>query len=175
MGNCCEAKKSYSTIILPFNFALILYFLLTPSNALPLIGALAVANGINSCLSLESRVRWPNDVVVGGRKVAGALVEAKFVGEEIVYALLGVGINANFRAEEIGKAGLAGAWSASCQAMGLRLGPTTFGIFDAFPDEAGRQAHLSGKVAAALMAKASELFAHPPVIEKVEILAAKLP
>ncbi len=59
--------------------------------------------------------------------------------------------------------------------FGFRLGPTTFGIFDAFPDEAGRQAHLTGKVAAALMAKASELLAQPPVIEKVDILAAKLP
>ena len=59
--------------------------------------------------------------------------------------------------------------------FGIRLGPTTFGIFDAFPDEAGRQAHLSGKVAAALMAKAPELFAKPPAIEKVDILAAKLP
>src|SRR5437667_4998244 len=57
----------------------------------------------------------------------------------------------------------------------IRLGPTTFGIFDAFPDEAGRQAHLSGQVAAALMAKAPELLAKAPVIEKVEILAAKLP
>jgi quinol monooxygenase YgiN len=57
----------------------------------------------------------------------------------------------------------------------LQLGPTTFGIFDAFPDEEGRQAHLAGKVAAALMAKASELFAQPPSIEKVDILAAKLP
>ncbi len=57
----------------------------------------------------------------------------------------------------------------------IRLGPSTFGIFDAFPDEAGRQAHLSGRVAAALMAKAAELLAHPPVIEKVEVLAAKLP
>jgi quinol monooxygenase YgiN len=59
--------------------------------------------------------------------------------------------------------------------FGIRLGPTTFGIFDAFPDEAGRQAHLSGKVAAALMAKAPELLAQPPVIEKVDVLAAKLP
>jgi quinol monooxygenase YgiN len=59
--------------------------------------------------------------------------------------------------------------------FGLQLGPTTFGIFDAFPDEAGRQAHLSGKVAAALMAKASDLFSQPPSIEKVEVLAAKLP
>lgn len=57
----------------------------------------------------------------------------------------------------------------------LRLGPSTFGIFDAFPDEAGRQAHLSGRVAAALMAKASELLAQPPVIDKGEVLAAKLP
>ncbi len=57
----------------------------------------------------------------------------------------------------------------------IRLGPSTFGIFDAFPDEAGRQAHLSGQVAAALMAKASELFFQPPVIEKVDVLAAKLP
>jgi quinol monooxygenase YgiN len=59
--------------------------------------------------------------------------------------------------------------------FGMRLGPTTFGIFDAFPDEAGRQAHLSGKVAAALMAKAPQLLATPPVIEKVDVLAAKLP
>ena len=57
----------------------------------------------------------------------------------------------------------------------IRLGPSTFGIFDAFPDEAGRQAHLTGQVAAALKAKASELFAQPPTIEKVDVLAAKLP
>jgi quinol monooxygenase YgiN len=57
----------------------------------------------------------------------------------------------------------------------LRLGPSTFGIFDAFPDESGRQAHLEGKVAAALMAKADELFSQPPLIEKVDVLAVKLP
>lgn len=59
--------------------------------------------------------------------------------------------------------------------FGIRLGPSTYGIFDAFPDEEGRQAHLTGKVAAALMAKAGELFSKPPSIEKVEVLAAKLP
>ena len=57
----------------------------------------------------------------------------------------------------------------------IRMGPSTFGIFDAFPDDAGRQAHLSGKVAAALMAKAPELLAKAPVIEKIDVLAAKLP
>jgi quinol monooxygenase YgiN len=57
----------------------------------------------------------------------------------------------------------------------IRLAPATFGIFDAFPDEAGRNAHLAGRVAAALTAKASELFAQPPTIQKVDVLAAKLP
>ena len=59
--------------------------------------------------------------------------------------------------------------------FGIRLGPSTFGIFDAFPDEAGRQAHLTGRVAAALMAQAGELLAAPPVIERVDVLASKLP
>jgi quinol monooxygenase YgiN len=58
--------------------------------------------------------------------------------------------------------------------FGIRLGPTTFGIFDAFPDEAGRQAHLTGRLAAALMAKAGELLAQPPSIEMADVLASKL-
>lgn len=59
--------------------------------------------------------------------------------------------------------------------FGLRLGPSTFGIFDAFPGEEGRNAHLSGKVAAALMAQAEDLFSEPPSIKKVDVLASKLP
>ena len=55
----------------------------------------------------------------------------------------------------------------------IRLGPSTFGIFDAFPDDAGRQAHLGGPIAAALMKRASELLAEPPRIERVDVLAAK--
>jgi quinol monooxygenase YgiN len=65
--------------------------------------------------------------------------------------------------------------AATAAWFALRLGPSTFGIFDAFADEQGRQAHLAGQVAAALMARASELFASPPSIEKVDVLAAKLP
>ena len=57
----------------------------------------------------------------------------------------------------------------------LRMSPNTFGIFDAFPNEQGRDAHLTGEVAKALMAKASELFATPPEIHKVDVLADKLP
>ena len=57
----------------------------------------------------------------------------------------------------------------------LRLGPSTFGIFDAFPSDSGRKAHLSGPIAAALMAKAGDLLAKPPQIDQVDVLAAKVP
>jgi quinol monooxygenase YgiN len=57
----------------------------------------------------------------------------------------------------------------------LRMGPTTFAIFDAFKDEAGRQNHLNGPIAKALMTQAPNLLAAPPVIEALEVLGAKLP
>jgi len=57
----------------------------------------------------------------------------------------------------------------------LRLGPATFGVFDAFTDESGRQAHLNGPIAEALMAQAPDLFSKPPAIERIDVLGAKLP
>ena len=57
----------------------------------------------------------------------------------------------------------------------LRFDSSTFGIFDAFNDEKGRSAHLEGRLAAALMAKASDLLAEAPKIEKVDLLAVKAP
>jgi len=54
----------------------------------------------------------------------------------------------------------------------LRLGPTTFGVFDAFTDESGRLAHLNGPIAKALMAQAPELFSKPPAIEQIEVLGS---
>ena len=57
----------------------------------------------------------------------------------------------------------------------VRFGPASFGIFDVFPDDAGRQAHIGGKVAEALFAKAPDLFAQRPSIEQIDILAEKLP
>lgn len=56
----------------------------------------------------------------------------------------------------------------------IKIDDQTFGIFDTFPTEDGRQAHLAGKIASALIEKAPELLATDPVIEPVEILAAKL-
>ena len=57
----------------------------------------------------------------------------------------------------------------------LRIGPSTFGIFDAFADEVGRQAHLDGPIAQALIAQAPILLASSPVIERVDVLGVKLP
>ena len=59
--------------------------------------------------------------------------------------------------------------------FGVRLGPTMFGIFDVFADDAGRQEHLNGKVAEALMQRAPELFSTSPQIVPLDVLASKLP
>jgi quinol monooxygenase YgiN len=69
---------------------------------------------------------------------------------------------------------LAQAEAATIVWFALRISNNEFGIFDAFPDDAGREAHLNGPIAAALMAKAGELLAEPPKIERVSLLAAKL-
>jgi quinol monooxygenase YgiN len=57
----------------------------------------------------------------------------------------------------------------------IQEGPSSFAIFDTFDDDAGRDAHLNGKVAAALMAKAGELLAKPPPLHKIDILTQTLP
>jgi quinol monooxygenase YgiN len=88
-------------------------------------------------------------------------LEAKPGKEEAVAAFLRQGLEmANQEATTL-------VWFA------LRLGPSTFAIFDAFADESGRQTHLNGPIAKALMANAPDLFAVPPSIEPVEILGAK--
>lgn len=57
----------------------------------------------------------------------------------------------------------------------VRFDHSTFAIFDAADNEAGREAHLNGKVAAALMAKADDLFSRAPQIRKADVLVDKLP
>jgi quinol monooxygenase YgiN len=70
---------------------------------------------------------------------------------------------------------LANAESGTTTWFALKFGPSTFGVFDTFVDEAGRQAHLDGAIAEALMANAAVLLSAPPNIEKIDLLAAKLP
>ncbi len=76
---------------------------------------------------------------------------------------------------------LTGALALSNQEAGtpiwfaMRLGASTFGIFDAFADELAREAHLHGRIAAGLMSHVSEWLSVPPVIEKMDLLAVKWP
>src|SRR5258708_27789249 len=70
---------------------------------------------------------------------------------------------------------LAQAEPATVTWFALRLSQNEFGIFDAFPDDTGRTAHLNGPIAAALLAKAADLLSAPPKIESVDVLAAKMP
>jgi quinol monooxygenase YgiN len=74
-----------------------------------------------------------------------------------------------------GAAPLAQAEPATLVWFAVRLGPAAFAVFDAFSDEAGREAHLAGRIAAALGEHASTLLAVPPAIERIDVLAAKLP
>jgi quinol monooxygenase YgiN len=90
-------------------------------------------------------------------------LEAKPGKEEDVAAFLKQGLE------------LANQETATPVWFALRLAPATFGIFDAFRDEAGRQGHLNGPIAKALMGQAPHLLASAPVIEPIDVLGAKLP
>jgi quinol monooxygenase YgiN len=57
----------------------------------------------------------------------------------------------------------------------LRMGPTSFAIFDVFPDEESRQAHLNGRIAEALMTRADELLTGAPQIHQLDVVASKVP
>ncbi len=74
-----------------------------------------------------------------------------------------------------GGAALVGDEPKTVAWFAIRMGPSTFGIFDAFDDDEGRDAHLSGEVAKALMAKADELLSEAPSIQKIDVIADKLP
>ncbi|MEP7042131.1 MAG: antibiotic biosynthesis monooxygenase [Dokdonella sp.] len=71
--------------------------------------------------------------------------------------------------------GLVAAEPETTAWFAVRLDTLTFAIFDAFEQESGREAHLNGQVAAALMANAQALLAVPPQIRKADVLADKLP
>jgi BirA family biotin operon repressor/biotin-[acetyl-CoA-carboxylase] ligase len=74
-----------------------------PLTALPLVGALAIAKSVNSTMRAQSRVQWPNDVTLDSSKIAGTLAESQYDGSELQYALLGIGIDANFKSAALEK------------------------------------------------------------------------
>jgi quinol monooxygenase YgiN len=89
------------------------------------------------------------------------MLKAKAGKEQEVEAFLAQG--AQMAADEAGTV----TW------YGVRMGPGVYGVFDTFEDEAGRDAHLDGEIAKALMAKAPDLFANELRIERMEILSSK--
>jgi BirA family biotin operon repressor/biotin-[acetyl-CoA-carboxylase] ligase len=70
-------------------------------STLPLICALAITNAINQAFKVDSRVRWPNDIMLNDRKLGGVIVESKVKGTKFMHVLLGIGINANFETDQI--------------------------------------------------------------------------
>jgi len=88
-------------------------------------------------------------------------MEAKPGKEEEVEAFLNQGLL------------LANAEATTPLWFALRLGKSSFAIFDAFQDDSGRQRHLEGPIAKALMAQAPKLLAEPPVIEQLDVLGVK--
>ncbi len=69
-------------------------------HSLSIVAPLAVAVTVEDCTGLTPRIKWPNDVLVNGRKLSGILVESEIAGESVKYALIGVGINVNLDLEQ---------------------------------------------------------------------------
>lgn len=144
-----------------------------------LFGGSLAAAGVVTAFSLRefwtAYRRW-RGAGVDSRNVSGTIGEMDMTKLGLYVALEAkTGKEAELAAFLIGALPLVEAEPATTAWFALRMGPTSFGIFDAFADEAGRAAHLAGEVAKALMAKAPELLAKPPSIEKIEVLADKLP
>ena len=72
---------------------------------LPLLGAFSVVEGITKKVGILSLVRWPNDVTITGKKVAGVIAESKFSGTGLSHVILGIGINCNFGSVSLGSLG----------------------------------------------------------------------
>ena len=62
-----------------------------------MLSSLAVARSIEAVTGLGTQIKWPNDILVNGRKVCGILVENDWHGKRVAYAIIGIGINVNFR------------------------------------------------------------------------------
>ena len=76
-----------------------------PSDApkLSIVAALAVANALRSCCRVNARIKWPNDIVTGGKKLSGILTEMSAEADEIKYVIIGIGINVNMEADDFGQ------------------------------------------------------------------------
>jgi quinol monooxygenase YgiN len=120
------------------------------------------------------------ELICSGQQCAAFSIFFELMEKIMLKVGLLVQLQAKAGKEDVVAKFLAGALTLANQEAGtlvwfaLKTGPSTFAIFDAFAEEAGRKAHLAGPIAAALMANASELLSQPPKIEQVDVLAAKV-
>ncbi len=86
-------------------FSLIVHpkFDVSTSTLVPIAGAVALAKSIKTTLDVDVSVKWPNDITLDGKKVAGMLVDASFQANNIDYLILGIGINFDIDSKKIGK------------------------------------------------------------------------
>jgi BirA family biotin operon repressor/biotin-[acetyl-CoA-carboxylase] ligase len=85
-------KNIYLTIVLRPDLARL--------RTLGMAAPLAVLRAVKAVTSLEPDLKWPNDVLLSGRKLAGVLIDSELAGGEVKYALAGIGVNVNFDVEE---------------------------------------------------------------------------
>ena len=86
-------------------FSLIIHpkFDVSSSTLIPILSAVALSKSIKSVLDIETEVKWPNDITMNGKKVAGVLVDASFQTNSIDYLILGIGINFDIDAKKLEK------------------------------------------------------------------------
>jgi BirA family biotin operon repressor/biotin-[acetyl-CoA-carboxylase] ligase len=68
---------------------------------LVMIASLAAAHGIEAVTGLNTRLKWPNDILIGGKKVGGILIESEVKGNKAAYAIIGIGINVDLKASAV--------------------------------------------------------------------------
>ena len=71
------------------------------STILPLLSALSVCHVIKKMANLDAKIKWPNDVVIDGRKVSGILLDTSTEADKINFVVIGIGVNANIDIRKI--------------------------------------------------------------------------
>ncbi len=99
-----------------------------------LLGALSVADGIMTLPGIKTQIRWPNDIVIGGKKVAGVLATASQRGGSPEFVIIGIGINCNFRAVELGEISSASTTLMDLLHRPVELPSLRFKVLETFAD-----------------------------------------
>jgi BirA family biotin operon repressor/biotin-[acetyl-CoA-carboxylase] ligase len=80
--------------------SIILYPIVTNLPYLIMIASLAVLQSIEKITGIKGQIKWPNDILIGGKKVCGILIENEVRGKKVVYSIVGIGINVDLKAND---------------------------------------------------------------------------